>query len=69
LLRRKSLGLANDHGYNDAWLGLPNSNPHAIGSLEYVEYNRGFVEGEELADEFISVSYITPQYMYPDGDI
>ena len=66
--RKKSHDLANDHGYNDAWLGIPNSNPYPVGSLSHREYNFGFDEGEDLVDEFTKVNYATTHVIFPDVD-
>ncbi len=50
--RKPRESLAEDHGSNDAWLGLGNQNPYPIGTAPYVAYNTGYLEAEELIDEF-----------------
>lgn len=63
--RKKSLGIANDHGYNDAWLGLPNTNPYPAYQPEYAEYNRGYQDGEDLVEEYTNSSYLTINTLFP----
>ncbi len=60
ILNRKSkvgASLAEDHGSNDAWLGTGNQNPYPIGTASYVAYNTGYLEAEELIDEFVNAKY------------
>lgn len=63
-LRPKSNPLANDGGYNDGWLGLPNSNPYPPGSIDHKQYEWGYNDAKDDADELSSIPYIYPSNEY-----
>lgn len=54
---RKPNPLANESGYNDAWLGLNKANPFPIDSVDYKQYEWGYQEGLDDVDEFNSTPY------------
>lgn len=65
-LRPKSNPWANENGYNDAWLGLSNNNPYPVGSIDYQQYEWGYNEAKDDADELSSVPYYYPSNEYED---
>lgn len=57
-LLRIQESMANENGYNDAWLGLNKANPFPVDSVDYKQYEWGYQEGLDDVDEFNSTPYV-----------
>lgn len=51
--RLDTIGIAEEMGYNDGYLGLSNTNPYRYQSPEWVAYNYGWNEANRDVDEYI----------------
>lgn len=54
--------MAEDMGYNCGWLGLENSNPFPVGSIQYKTFEWGYNSALDDATEFAGASYPSNEY-------
>jgi hypothetical protein len=64
--RHERASLANDAGYNDAWLGLAYNNPFPLGTIDYKQYEWGYNQAQNDVDELADAPSFYPSNEYED---
>lgn len=61
-LARIAADAAENMGYDCAWLGLTNSNPFPISTINYNRYEWGFNEALDDIEEWKDATYPSDEY-------
>ena len=54
--------IAEDMGYDHNWLGIENSNPFPIGTINHQRYEWGWNEAQRDLDEWADAYYPSNEY-------
>lgn len=62
--KKTHLTIAEDEGYNAAMLGITKNNPYTVGSREYVCWEWGWRDAEDVLEELSNTHSISNEYEY-----